>query len=334
MVSIRTRLTALALVVLGVVLSAVCTLNCSKTRNAKPAEPEATLVLNWIVEPSHGGYLAALQDGLFHSEGVKVTVTSGGPNVAGYSLLGAGKVDFAQLNESGLLSAREQGIPLVAVFADLQDSPQVLMFHKDNPVADFAALAGRKVAVPPGEPYWDFLQAKFQLDGKVRQVNANGQQAMFLTDRTLVQQGYAVSEPFTIKKKSGEEVGMLRISECGFNPYSLLATTEDMIQKHPDTVRAVVRAAREGWKRYLADPAKYAPALKARNPDLADDFLTWGSAELAPYVRGKGVETTEHGLGWMTDERWTSMYDALKSVGVLKKTQDPRQAFTVKFLAP
>jgi NitT/TauT family transport system substrate-binding protein len=295
---------------------------------------DVTIVLNWLVEPPHGGYFAALLDGLYEARGLNVHLTPGGPNVAGYALLGSGKTEFAQLNASGTLSAREQGIPIVAVFAELQDSPQILMFHKDKPVKDFADLAGRKVAVTPGDPYWDFLMAKFALRGKVTQVNFSGQSATFMTDKSLVQQGYAVAEPFTIKKQAGEEVGQLLVADGGFNPYGVLATNEEYIQKHGDVVRAVVEASREGWKRFVADPKKYAPALKAANRDLDDAFLSWSSSAVVPFVQGKSQDTKEHGLGWMTEARWNDMYTALKGVKVLKKDQDPKKAFTTAYLQP
>jgi NitT/TauT family transport system substrate-binding protein len=308
----------------------------SAASTAGPATPktltDVTIVLNWLVEPPHGGYFAALFDGLYEQRGLNVHLTPGGPNVAGYALLGSGKTEFAQLNASGMLSAREQGIPVVAVFAELQDSPQILMFHKDKPVKDFADLAGRKVAVTPGDPYWDFLMAKFSLRGKVTQINFSGQSATFMTDKSLVQQGYAVAEPYTIKKQAGEEVGQLSVAEAGFNPYGVLATNEDYIKNHADIVRAVVEASREGWKRFVADPKKYAPVLKAANKDLDEAFLAWSSTAIAPFVQGKSSDTKEHGLGWMTDARWNDMYTALKQVNVLKKDQDPKKAYTTGFL--
>ena len=50
--------------------------------NAQKAMPEVSIILNWFAEPPHGGYYAAVQDGLYEKAGVKVKLIPGGPNVA------------------------------------------------------------------------------------------------------------------------------------------------------------------------------------------------------------------------------------------------------------
>ena len=294
-------------------------------------KPEVTMVLDWVVEPPHGGFFAAVQDGLYEAKGVKVNLVPGGPTIAGYSLLGSGKVEFAMTDSAGMLSAREEGVPLVGVFAEFQLSPQVLMFHKSNPVKSFKDLAGRQVAVTPGAPYWDYIVAKYNLKDKVQQVNYSGQQATFLNDPKLVSQGYAVAEPFTLEK-AGADIGYLFVGDSGFNPYGMIATTEDYIKKNPAIVKAVVEATQEGWKRYIANPAKYGGSLAAANKDLEPDFLDWSGKAVIPFIVGHGNDTKKYGLGYMSAARWTTMYKALRQLGILKKDQDPKKAFTMKFL--
>lgn len=293
---------------------------------------EATIALNWFAEPPLGGYYAALKDGLYEAKGVKVTILPGGPNTSGYALLGSGRVQFAQLDSAGLMQSREEGLPFVGVFADLQTSPQVLMYHKDNPVKSFKDLAGRQVAITPGAPYWDYIQAKYDLKGKVQVLNYSGQVASFVGDKKAISQGYAVAEPFSIKKETGEDIGYILVGDSGFNPYAFLATTEDSIKNNPAMVKAVVEASQEGWKRYLANPEKYADVLKAANKDLENDFQTWSAKQIVPFVLGKNTDTQKYGIGYMSASRWKIMYEALKQVGVLKKDQDYRKAFTNKFL--
>jgi NitT/TauT family transport system substrate-binding protein len=277
------------------------------------SKTDVTMILDWVVEPPHGGFYAALQDGLYADKGINMKLVPGGPNIAGYSLLGSG------------------GVPLVGVFAQFQLSPQVLMYHKSNPVKDFADLAGRQVSVTPGAPYWDYIVAKYKLKGKVQQVNYSGQLATFVNDKKLVSQGYGVAEPYTLEKQ-GVEIGYLLVSDSGFSPYGMIATTEDIIKKDPKMVKAVVEATQEGWKRYIADPAKYGATLAAQNKDLSPDFLAWSSKAVIPFVTGKDGATQKNGLGYMNAGNWTRVYKALKDVGLLKKDQDPLKAYTNRFL--
>ncbi len=315
---------------LGILASAVAVGGILAISSAQ-TRPSVTIVLNWVAEPPHGGYYAAVVDGLYAAKGVDVKLVPGGPNVAGYSLLGSGKVEFAQADPAGIMSARAEGNNLVGVFADLQLSPQVLMFHKSHPVKDFADLNGRKVAVTPGAPYWEFLKAKYKLD-KVQQLNYSGQQAQFIADKTLVQQGYAVAEPFTIKKETGEEIDYLVVGDSGFNAPGMLTTTDAYLAKNPQIVKAVVEASQEGWKRYVANPSKYAAALKKDNKDLQDDFLEWSGKAVIPFVLGKDGDTKKFGIGYYDMAKIKTLHDALVQVKVLKAPQDWNKVFTNRFI--
>lgn len=293
--------------------------------------PEVSIILNWFAEPPHGGYYAAVQDGLYEKRGVKVNLVPGGPNVAGYQLVATGRAAFAQMDTAGILQSREEGLPVVGVFADLQLSPQVLMYHKENPVKGFADLAGRQVAVTPGAPYWDYIVAKYKLEGKVQQVNYNGQVATFLNNKKLVSQGYAVAEPYTIKEAGGD-IDYLLISDSGFSPYGVLGTTEEYIAKNRKVVEAVVAASQEGWNRYVANPAKYADAIKADNKDLNPGFLAWSGNATVPFAVGKDSQVRKYGFGTMQLSRWNEIHKALRNVGLLKKDQDVKKAFTNVFI--
>ncbi len=293
--------------------------------------PEVSIILNWFAEPPHGGYYAAVQDGLYEARGVKVKLIPGGPNVAGYQLVATGKAAFAQMDTGGILQSREEGLPVVGVFADLQLSPQVLMYHKENPIKGFADLAGRQVAVTPGAPYWDYIVAKYKLQGKVQQVNYTGQVATFLNNKKLVSQGYAVAEPYTIKEAGGD-IDYLLVSDSGFSPYGVLGTTEEYIQKNRKVVEAVVSASQEGWNRYIANPAKYGDALTADNRDLNPAFLAWSGKAVIPFATGKDGQVKKFGFGTMQLSRWTEVYKALKAVGILKKDQDIKKAFSTVFI--
>jgi NitT/TauT family transport system substrate-binding protein len=146
---------------------------------------EVSFILNWFVEPPHGGYYAAMKDGLYEKAGLKVKLIPGGPDVAGQTLLAAGKVQFAESDPPAILNARAEGAPLVGVFATFQDSPQAFLYHKSNPVKSFADFKGRTVEVSPGAPYWDFIEAKYKLKDNYKRINYGGQVGPFVQDKTI-----------------------------------------------------------------------------------------------------------------------------------------------------
>jgi NitT/TauT family transport system substrate-binding protein len=296
------------------------------------AQEKVTMVLNWFPETGHAGYYAAVQDGLYTAKGLDVTIQPGGPDTIGATLLATGKVQFAMLGATEVLLAREQGIPLVAIFGVFQNNPQGFMYHAENPLNSFEDLEGRTVAISPGAPYWQFIENKYNLAGKVQIVNYSGGLADWARDPMAVTQNYVTAEPYSADKE-GIANGSLLIADSGYNPYGdIIVTTEEFLASNPETVKAFVEASQEGYKAFFADPAKYAPALEAANSENTEDVVLWG-AEAIKALIDTGDATTL-GIGAMTVERWQAAYDQLKELNVLQADTelDVSQAFNASFV--
>ena len=91
------------------------------------------LQLNWSPEPEFGGFYAAEHEGLFAKEGLDVEIVTGGPNVPVPQLAASGKVEFAVIAAPQLLTLREQGGDLIALYAVFQGNPMGLMVHEASP---------------------------------------------------------------------------------------------------------------------------------------------------------------------------------------------------------
>ena len=287
--------------------------------------PKATLVLNWFPEPEAGGFYAAVADGLYKAKGLDLTILPGGPSVNGTSLMAAGRVQFAELDAAAVLFARDQGIPALGVFATFQTFPQGLMYHSEKPLKSFADLAGRQVAVSPGAQYWEYIVSKYKLDGKVQVVNYNGQLADWLRDKNRVTQNYVTSEPF-FARKSGAAPRSLLIADSGYNPYgNLVSTTESYLKDNPKLVKAFVEATQEGWKRYLATPAKYDAVMIAANKDLTPDYLAFSAKAQKPLIATG--DALKYGLGYMSADRWNTLLGQMTDLKLFKTKLEASAAF-------
>lgn len=280
------------------------------------AQEKVEMLLNWFPETGHAGYYAALQDGLFTAKGLDVTVQAGGPDVNGMALLLTGRTQFTILGATQLFLAREQGEPIVAIFALYQNNPLGFMYHAENPVNSFEDLEGRAVAIAPGTPFWDFIEKKYNLAGKVQVINYDGGLANWARDPLAITQAYVTAEPYNAQKQ-GFANGSLLISESSYNPYAdIVVTTEEVIAKHPETVKAFVEALQEGYKAFFANPAKYVDTLNAANSENTEDVVLWGAEAISAFA--DTGDATTLGLGVMTLQRWQTAYDQLKEIGVLK----------------
>lgn len=292
--------------------------------------PKVSMVLNWFPQPSQGGFYAALADGLYKQKGIDLTIQPGGPNIASISLLAAGRVQFAMTDAAAVMFARDQGIPVVAIFAPFQTNPQGFMFHTENPVRRFEDLAGRTVAISPGAAYWRFIEKKYNLSGKVQVVNYNGQLADWLRDKSRVTQCFVISEPFPARQQ-GANPGTLLIADSGFNPYmNLIVTTEQFLRDNPAAVKAFVEASQLGWYRYMGNPQRYVPAIREVNQSQTPEWIVWQAGQQKPLVqRGDAVQ---NGIGYMNPERWKTLYDQLKDLELLKNEIDLSKIFTNQFV--
>lgn len=254
----------------------------------------------------------------------------GGPNVTGMSLLASGRVQFAMTDAASVLFARDESIPVVAIFGTFQTMPQGLMYHEGQPIEDFGDLAGHTVTIAPGSADWQFIEAKYDLVGKVQVANYNGQIAEWLLDDTRVTQIYVTSEPYSAMQE-GATPEYLKIADSGFNPYAnIIVTTEAFIAENPDVVRAFVEASQAGWTSFMADPVSYTDVLAAENDATNEDFMAWSSEQQVPYIVDENTET--EGLGTMSLERWQTLYEQLSELGLPQNEQDGTEAFTTEFL--
>ena len=200
---------------------------------------------NWFAEASHGGFYAAVKDGLYSERGLDVELIQGGPGINGLALLSSNRAEIIMLAGGQVVLARAEGIPVVAIFATYQTSPLGLMFHSEEPLSDFSELAGRSVSVFPGATYWAYIENKYDLEGKVQTLNYNGQLAQWLNDEKLVTQGYVTAEPF-LAKQEGANPQSLLIADSGFNPYSgVLVTSEEFFKENTEAMEKFFEATKK-----------------------------------------------------------------------------------------
>jgi NitT/TauT family transport system substrate-binding protein len=289
---------------------------------------EIHLVLGWLAEPSRGGFFAALQQGYYEDEGFDVFMDPG-TRISAIQVVAAGRADFGLADADELLTAREQGIPLVAVATSFQSSPRILVYHEENPVETFEDLNGRVVYLDLGDDWWEFVKAKYNLD-QVEERAYTGQLTNFIADPEAVVQGYLGSENVVLEEK-GADVGYLYVGDSGFNPYTnALFTTEGFVEENPDTVESFVQASIEGWEYYEQNYEEVNRFMQQYNQELTMKSLNANAEAQQEAVYGFDAES--NGVGYMTEERWTTLQDQLLDLGVMEEAVDVESVFTNEYL--
>lgn len=290
---------------------------------------DVKLVLNWFAKAQHGGVYVAQEKGLFKENGLNVSIEPGGPQVSSINMVASGKAQFGLAHADQIVMARNEGIELVAVAAAMQGSPQAFMFHKGHGIDDFEDLNGRKVYIQPGITYWEFLKSQYDLS-KVEELTYTGQHVNFIGDKDAVTQSFVTSEPYFMKL-DGVEVETKLVSDAGYNPYNVvLYVTKDYLEKNKETVKAFTTAFVEGWDAYKDSYEEINKVIQKDNPDIELESLKFESESQAEFVYG--ADAAEHGIGYMTEERWSTLIKQLHDLKLVDELFDAKEIFTTEFL--
>ncbi len=300
------------------------------------ADTKVSFLTSWKAQAEHGGYYQALALGYFKKHGLDVKIREGGPQLNGTQMLAGGAVDFAMLsNNDDILQAVIHGAHMKAVMAGFQKSPQILMTHEGNGIEKLEDMKGKPILLAAGSvnTMFAWLKAKYGfMDSQIRKYTFN--MAPFLADKNSIQQGYLSSEPFIVKKEGGITPKVFLLADHGYNTYaSITATSDKMIEEHPEVVQAFVDASIEGLYSYLyGDPSPANALIKKDNPEMTDDTIAFGMAKLKEAGIIDSGDALTMGIGAMTDARWKSQFASAASVGVYPKDFDYKKAYTLQFV--
>ncbi|MFD1952844.1 ABC transporter substrate-binding protein [Paenibacillus thailandensis] len=296
---------------------------------ASVEQPDVEVVLNWFAKSEHGGLFAAQQHGIYEKAGLNVKIEQGGPQVSSIQIVASGKAQFGLAHADQILLAREQGIPIVAVATTFQISPQSIMFHEGQPIDDFDDLNGRTIYIQSGQPYWEFLKHKYKLD-KATEIAYTGQHANFIADASSASQSFVTGEPFAVEEQ-GVPVDTLLVADSGYKPYAaVIYTTEDFLKKNPQTVKAFVQSTVQGWEDYKTTSSEIDAHIRTINTNMSEKEMEFAVKTQEEFIYG--YDAVEHGVGYMTEERWKTLMEQLIEIGVLSQEQDVTKAFTTEFL--
>jgi len=292
---------------------------------------------NWLADPAAGGFYQALADGTYEKYGLDVTIVPGGPQTNGGLLLLFGKLDFFMGGDMiGNLLAAEAKLPLVAVAAGFQKSPQIFMSHPGEGLDTWQKLPNAKqVYVGAGAINtfyaWMALVYGFK-DETIRPYNFNS--APFIMNKKSIQQGYVTAEPFEIERQGHFKPNVFLLSDYGYDTYStLIVTRREIIEKTPDLVQRFVDASAIGWYHYLyGDNSKANALIRRDNPDITDDQIAFSIEQLRRYGIVDSGDTLKLGIGAMTDQRWKDFFDKMVAVGMVDKRTDYKRAYTLQFV--
>ena len=323
MVSILSRLCAVALILIGLAIGA-------------RADDRFIVGTNWLPDAERGGFYQAEAAGIYRKYGLDVVVQAGGPQLNNPQLLAAGKLDGVMVTSAlETLNYAHNGIPIVAVAGIYQRNPQILMTHRAAGITSFADMRNKPIMISSlaRNGYWLWLKAKFGFtDDQIRPYTFN--LINFLNNPQAIQQGFVTYEPYAVKKQGADPESFL-FADAGYSDYGgIIVVRRETLETRRDVVRRFVQALSEGWRDFLfGDPASGITLIKSKNPQLTDDIIAYSMGVMVERGLIHSGDAAKGGIGSMTEERWRRIYEDMSSVGAAEKGDYWRNAFDLSLLA-
>jgi NitT/TauT family transport system substrate-binding protein len=320
----------------GLALASPLLVPLARPPRAQPLD-KVSFHTDWRAQAEHGGYYQAIAAGLYRRAGIDCDLRQGGPSLNISQLLLAGRVDMIMSNSFEAFTYVREGAPFYTIAAIFQKDPQVLIGHPETGFDSFEKLHGRTLLIGSGGrvTYWPYLKRKYGLsDTQLRPYNFN--MAPFLADKTVIQQGFVSSEPYSIGQALGRSPAVLLIADAGFSAYqTTIAISRKMASAKRDLVQRFVDATLEGWAQYLKGGPGIAAAnalITQANPEQTDDRIAYAIKVMNERGIVRSGDALENGIGAMTDRRWKDFYDSMVEVDVLPKGLDVGRGYTLEFV--
>ncbi|WP_046174208.1 ABC transporter substrate-binding protein [Domibacillus indicus] len=334
--TVRSALAVLSLAALTACSGTASDSSSGGEEKAETAEAESTglfemkQITSWFPQVENAGQYYAQMEGFYEDEGIDMTTEPGGPQVSSISIVSSGQAQFGMAQADQVLYAIDEGIPLVAVFANFQKTPQGIMFHKDQPIKTFDDLGkGYEIYSAPGAGYWKYLVKEYDIEESQAR-SYTGDNTIFMSNKKAASQMYVTSEPYYLKQE-GVETSHLLIADSGYSPYGdVLFTTKEFMEENPEMVQAFVNATKKGWEAFHEEPEKVYDYIKELDPEKTAEQMEYATGEMEELVYGG--DATENGVGTMTEERWQTLIDQVYDLGLIEKKMEPSEVYTTEFL--
>jgi NitT/TauT family transport system substrate-binding protein len=296
--------------------------------------------LSWVATTANQmPFFLAKARGLYAAEGLDVTLVPGRGSALTAQTVGAGQYDIAQADLTTMALLRAKGAPVKAFLVQFPRTSFGCVGAKDENIAHWKDLAGKKVGVTQGAPETYLLPATFKklnLDlDKVQRVsvpapNKNTSYLSKLVDALCTD--VASEMPLLDPQRP---LSPLWFGEVLDVPYHGVFAREDFIKSKPEVIRGVAKALAAATKAMAADQKvvqEAAQALAQVNPpgslNLGNLVAAWNL-----YDRFQSSPSTQ-GLpaGSMSRADWQRTLELLREYAAFDGSMNPDDYFTNDFV--
>ena len=300
----------------------------------KPEVPpdEVKVQLGWYHQAQWAGFYSADQNGLYTEEGISIKLMPrSSPRFDTIGVVVEGGADFGTHNGVGMIIARLQGRPVVAVAAIYRRDPFVFMTLPESGITkprDFPGHTIRTLNPIGSGVVFRAMMNRLGLDpDSVIQVDTGYDMTPFYAREVDIWPGFLTDEVLSARE-NGYDVNVILPGYYGVHLYGMtIFTTEENIRENPELVERFLQATLRGYRWAIDNPDEAAMLTLKYNPELDIEHeraLMQASIPL--------IHTGEGQIGWMEADVWEKTHNILIEQGLLDEPLDVDKVYTTEFL--
>ncbi|WPJ96991.1 ABC transporter substrate-binding protein [Coraliomargarita algicola] len=288
------------------------------TASLSHAQETVRLQLKWLHQFQFAGYYAAIEQGYYAAEGLKVELLEASTSKPPTQVVLDGEADFG-ISGADLLLLHAAGEQIKALAAIYQHSPSIFASIKHDDIQNIHDLANKRIVLEPGSADLLAMLKAEQLElSSIQFLEHQFTPEPLYRGEADAISAYITDEPFTIRQR-GQQPVTFSPRSTGIDFYSdILFTTQDYLDKHPKTVAAFKRASLQGWRYALDHPQETIDLILEKYPTIK-------SRAALEYEAKRSVELIRPGIieiGYMHLGRWKHIAETFQSVGMLDTIPD------------
>jgi len=336
----RARLRAVAVAVMLTAVSLVFTACKEKEEVAidTTAGEKLTLALDYYVNPDHAAIYHGLERGYFSDAGIDLDPVVPTDPSAPIRQVAAGQVDLAISYEPEVLLAREQGLPVVAVAAIVDQPLTSLISLPEAKIREPQDLKGKTVAtagISYQDAFMDAILAEAKLKPKqVKQVDVGlGLLPAVMSGKAdAMLGGFRNIEGVDLETR-GLKPRVVPVDELGIPTYSelvLVANSEDLEEKAP-LISRFIAALGDATYDAIENPKRATAAILDAGDGL-EPKLT--EAEIRATLPLLLPRDESNPFGYMDADEWREFIDFMYDAELISKKPEVGSVMTTEFLQP
>jgi PAS domain S-box-containing protein len=290
---------------------------------AKPAQkPDSVnLQLKWRHQFQFAGYYAALKNGYYAEQGLKVNILEGNAKRPPVQTVLKGKAEYG-ITGADIIDSYIAGEPVVVLSVIYQHSPYVFLSLSTKKISAPSDLSGKTI-MASNDQGWLLLRAVLLREGiplkSVKIIPHTWNNMDLVKGKADALTAYSTVEPQQFRNM-GYAVNLIRPIDYGIDLYGdLIFTTEKEIEDHPGRAEKFKNASNKGWDYAMshvdemADYILTLPGVKERG--ITRELLLNEAEESSKLILPDLVE-----IGHMNPGRWERILDIYKDLGMAQKS--------------